>query len=62
MKWLENWFRGIIRSELQAFMESPEKAPNSYSIKSITGGEIIMPNYVREQFDEGRVKSIGDII
>ena len=62
MKWLENWIRGIIRSELQAFMESPEKAPNSYSIKSAAGGEIIMPNFVREQFDSGNVTSIKDII
>ena len=62
MKWLENWLKRIIREELNAFMELPQNKSDSYSIKSATGGEIIMPNYVREQFDEGRVKSIGDII
>lgn len=25
-------------------------------------GEIIMPNFVREQFDEGKVKSVKDIL
>lgn len=54
--------RKVIREELEQFMESPQEKPQVYSIKGANGGEIIMPNFVKEGFDEGKIKSIGDII
>lgn len=58
----EKQLRRVIREELEKFMEAPQQAPNVLSIKNPGGGEIIMPNYTRERFDAGEIKSIGDII
>lgn len=57
----EKKLRKVIREEFERFMEAPQQS-NSYSIKSETGAEIIMPNPAKEAFDEGRVTSIKDII
>ena len=62
MIFLEKWLRRIIKDELQQFMEAPQNAPQSYSVKSLAGGELIIPNPVRQAFDEGKVKSMGDIL
>lgn len=58
----EKQLRKVIREELERFMETPREPPNSYSIKAETGAEIIMPNLVREAFDEGKITSVKDII
>lgn len=62
MKFMENWLRRIIREELIAFTERPPTSTGSFNIVSEAGGELIMPNPIREQFDEGKVTSIKDIL
>lgn len=55
----EKDLRRIIREELErGFGNVPE---NVISMKSDAGGEIIMPNPIREQFDQGNVRSLADI-
>lgn len=58
----ESKLRQIMRDELERFMGSQESLPDSYSIRSANGGELIMPSPIKEKFDEGEVKSIGDIL
>lgn len=58
----EKRLREVMREEFERFMSVPEKPPSVYSIKSANGGEIIMPNYNKEKFDAGQVKSLKDII
>lgn len=58
----EQKLRKVIREELERFMEPPQEKPQTYSIKGANGGEIIMPNYNKEKFDAGQVKSLKDII
>ena len=53
--------------EIQQFkdiLEISKEPPTEpiISIKSSTGGEIIMPNYIKEAFDTGKVTSVKDII
>lgn len=57
----EKTLRRVLREEFERFMETPQET-SSYTIKAPTGAEIIMPNFVKERFDEGRVESIKDII
>lgn len=55
-------FRKVIREEFERFMVPPDDPIDVTSIKSMAGGELIFLNPVREMFDEGRVKSLKDII
>lgn len=57
----EKTLRRIIREEFERFMEVPRMTDDTI-IESPTGAAIIMPNPVREAFDEGRITSIGDIL
>lgn len=57
----ENQMRKVIREEFERLMSPPEN-PDVYSIKSVAGGEIIMPNPTKEKFDEGKINSIDDIL
>lgn len=58
----EGQLRRVIREELNKFMEAPQALPNSYTITSAAGGEIIMPNEIYEKFEAGVVKSFKDIL
>ncbi len=58
----EKKLRSVVRSEFERFMEVPRASPDVLSIKAETGAEIIMPNYVRERFDNKEVNSFADII
>lgn len=58
----EKKLRQIIREEFERFMGKPEPPPDILSIKGANGGEIILPNYVKEKFDKGEIKSLADIV
>ncbi len=58
----EKQLRRVIREEFERFMELPEKPPDVISIKAETGADILLPNYIKDQLDEGKVESIKDII
>lgn len=58
----EKKLRNVIREEFEKLMTGSPPKPDDYSIKSAAGGEIIMPSFTKQQFDEGKVKSIKDII
>lgn len=57
-KIIRNW----LKKEIISILEEIKTSPNIISIKSNEGGEIIIPNMVRQAFDEGKIKSIKDII
>lgn len=58
----ERKLRRVIREEFERLMEPPQQAPSSLSVKAESGAEIIMPNPIRERFDEGQVISMKDIL
>lgn len=58
----EKKLRSVIREEFELFMAQPQSSLSTYSITSSAGGEIIMPSPIKEAFDEGKIKSIGDIL
>lgn len=58
----EKQLRRVIREEFERFMSPPEAPENIISMKSAAGGELILPNPVREKFDEGTVTSLKDIL
>lgn len=58
----EKKLRQILREEFERLMSPPQKTQDIVSMKSLAGGEIIMPNFVKERFDEGKIKSLADII
>lgn len=63
MKWIENWFRLIIRDELDLYFGQKPRTLDSYQVtNSETGAEIIMPNYIKEAFDQKKVTTVSDIL
>lgn len=61
----EKKLRKVIREEFERLMSPPEPSPNithMTHITSLSGGEIIMPNYTKEMFDQGKIKSMKDIL
>lgn len=58
----EKKLRRIIREELlDIFNVQPSPQP-VLTMRSDAGGEVIMPNYVKERFDKGEIKSLADIV
>lgn len=58
----EKKLRKVIREEFERLMSPPEPSSNMTHITSLSGGEIIMPNYTKEMFDQGKIKSMKDIL
>ena len=58
------WLSGLDIQQFKDILEIQDQSPTEafMHITSNAGGEIIMPSPIKESFDEGRVKSIKDII
>ncbi|MDE2104793.1 MAG: hypothetical protein KGL39_46580 [Patescibacteria group bacterium] len=62
-KKLENYFRRLIREELDLYFGQRPRQPETMEIhNNETGADLIMPNFIKEAFDEGKITSIGDIV
>lgn len=54
--------RATIRDEIRLFMEEAGKTTELDIVNYETGAEIIYPNFIKEQFDSGKVESLKDIL
>lgn len=57
----ESSLRQIVREEMEAALKAIS-TPDHYMVSNEGGGDIIMPNPIREQFDRGEIKSLADIL